>query len=131
MNLLGEGRFAEAYAYRAGISREAFLQQARREWEDYTRLFGQAGLRFLGWRVRVVDYTADVGGNLYLRMVQTFRLQAGKQLLLRHAGFLCRVTLQHTRIVTLDIIRGQILGEETRPWPSQEAPCARCSTVPK
>ncbi len=112
MSLMGRHRFAEAYRYRAGISRQAFLRQAQREWAHYTTLFAQAGLTFRGWRVRAVDYTEDVRGNLYIRLVQSFRLQRGDRLLLRHAGFLVRVTFQRTRIVTIDIIRGQILGEE-------------------
>ncbi|MFQ5882457.1 MAG: hypothetical protein ACE5I9_08290 [Candidatus Methylomirabilales bacterium] len=120
MGLLGRHRFEEAFRYRVGVAREEFLQRVQDEWQDYEDLFARAGFTFLGWDVRAVDYWEDVGGNTYIRMIQTFRLRKGENLLLRHAGFLFRVTFRGNSIYTIDPIRGQILREEERPFPAGE-----------
>ncbi|MFQ5961144.1 MAG: hypothetical protein ACE5MG_07090, partial [Candidatus Methylomirabilales bacterium] len=102
MALLGQHRFSEAFQYRVGVTRETFLQQARAEWQDYSNLFERAGFTFLGWKVRALDYSEDVGGNVYIRMIQIFRLQKENRLVLRHVGFLFRVTFSNQKIYTLD-----------------------------
>ncbi len=121
MALLGQHRFREAFQYRVGVPRETFLQQARTEWQDYGDLFERAGFTFLRWKVRAVDYSEDVGGNAYIRMIQIFRLQKEDRLVLRHVGFLYRVTFSNQKIYTLDPYRGEVLREERRPLPAGKA----------
>ncbi len=121
MALLGQHWFIEAFQYLVGVTRETFLQQARAEWQDYRNLFERAGVTFLGWKVRAVDYSEDVGGNAYIRMIQIFRLQKEDRLVLRHVGFLYRVTFSNQKIYTLDPYRGEVLREERRPLPAGEA----------
>lgn len=120
MALLGQKRYEEAFQYRARVGREAFLEEARAEWQDYQTLFAHRGLTFLGWDVRAVDYSEDAGGNAYIRLIQIFRLRKGDRLILRHAGFLYRVTFSNQKIYTLDPYRGEFLREEERPFPAAE-----------
>ncbi len=118
MALLGQKRFEEAFQYRAGVRREPFLRQARAEWQDYRTLYARAGFTFLGWNVRAVDYSDDGGGNAYIRLIQIFRLRKGDLLILRHTGFLYRVTFRNQQIFTIDPYRGEFLREEQRPFPA-------------
>lgn len=120
MALLGQKRYEEAFQYRADVRREAFLQQARAEWQDYRTLFSRTGFSFLGWDVRAVDYSEDAGGNAYIRLIQIFRLRKGDRLILRHTGFLYRVTFRNQQISTIDPYRGEFLREEQRPFPTAE-----------
>lgn len=88
----------------------------RAEWQDYRTLYARARFTFLGWDGRAVDYSDDVGGNAYIRLIQIFRLRKGDQLILRHTGFLYRVTFHNRKIFTVDPYRGEFLREEQRPW---------------
>ena len=121
MALLGQHRLEEAFQYRVGVTRQAFLRQARAEWQNYRELFERAGFTFLGWNVRALDFSEDVGGNTYIRMIQIFHLQKGDRLVLRHVGFLFRVTFSNQKIYTVDPYRGEVLRDERRPLPVGEA----------
>lgn len=120
MALLGQHRLDEAFQYRVGVTRQAFLRQARAEWQDYRELFERAGFTFLGWNVRALDFSEDVGRNTYIRMIQIFRLRKGDRHVLRHVGFLFRVTFSNQKIYTLDPYRGEVLRDERRPLPTAE-----------
>jgi hypothetical protein len=53
-------------------------------------------------------------------MIQIFRLRKEDRLVLRHVGFLFRVTFSNQKIYTVDPYRGEVLREEQRPLPTAE-----------